>query len=126
MNEADTCRIHITPALQQAGWEREPHRISEQVTFTDGRIVVSGQRPSRRPGKRADYILRYRNDMPLAVVEAKSLDTPTGEGMQQAKDYAEILEFKFAYATNGQSIIEFDYTTGSWQNWMRNKRRWTR
>ena len=112
MNEADTCRIHITPALQQAGWEHEPHRINEQVTFTDGRIVVAGQRPSRRPGKRADYILRYHPDMPIAVVEAKPFDAPVGEGMQQAKEYAEILGLKFAYSTNGQSIVEFDYTTG--------------
>ena len=112
LNEADTCRIHITPALQQAGWENEPHRMSEQVMFTDGRIVVAGQQPSRRPGKRADYILRYHPDMPLAVVEAKPFATPAGEGMQQAKEYAEILGLRFAYATNGQGIVEFDYTTG--------------
>lgn len=112
MNEADTCRIYITPALQKAGWENEPHHISEQVMFTDGRIVVTGQQASRRPGKRADYILRYRPDMPLAVVEAKPFDTPVGEGMQQAKEYAEILGLKFAYSSNGQSILEFDYPTG--------------
>ena len=54
MNEADTCRTYITPALQRAGWDRDPHRISEQVTFTDGRIVVVGQKARRREGKRAD------------------------------------------------------------------------
>jgi hypothetical protein len=61
MNEADTCRVYVTPNLQVAGWDREPHRISEQVTFTDGRIVVMGQRAHRRVGKRADYILRFLN-----------------------------------------------------------------
>ena len=99
LNEADTCRRLITPALQKAGWENEPHRINEQVTFTDGRIVVAGQHMSRRPGKRADYILRYHPDMPLAVVEAKPFDSPAGEGMQQAKEYAEILGLKSASST---------------------------
>ena len=101
LNEADTCRIHISPALQRAGWDSDPHRINEQVTFTDGRIVVTGQQAKHRPGKRADYILRFRPDMPLAVVETKPFDEPAGQGMQQAKEYAEILGLKFAYATNG-------------------------
>jgi type I restriction enzyme R subunit len=112
MNEADTCRVHITLALQRAGWDRDPHRISEQVTFTDGRIVVVDQKARRREGKRADYILRYRPDMPLAVVEAKPDTEPAGNGMQQAKEYAEILGLKFAYATNGLEILECDFTTG--------------
>jgi len=113
MNEADTCRIYVTPKLQAAGWDSDPHRINEQVTFTDGRIIVTGQNARRRPGKRADYILRYRPDMPLAVVEAKPDEVPAGDGMQQAKDYAEILGLKFAYATNGLEILEFDFTTGT-------------
>ena len=112
MNEADTCRLYITPALQQSGWDRDPHRINEQVTFTDGRIVVVGQKARRREGNRADYILRYRPDMPLAVVEAKPDTEPVGTGMQQAKEYAEILGLKFAYATNGLYILEFDFTAG--------------
>lgn len=70
-NEADTCRRFVVPRLQAAGWDTEPHRLNEQVTFTDGRIVVTGQKSRRRPGKRADGILRYRPDMPIAVVEAK-------------------------------------------------------
>ncbi|MCX6995803.1 MAG: DEAD/DEAH box helicase family protein [Kiritimatiellaeota bacterium] len=112
MNEADTCRLLVVPKLQAAGWDKEPARICEQVTFTDGRIVVAGQKGRRRPGKRADFILRYRPDMPLATVEAKPDDAPAGEGMQQSKDYAEILGVKFAYATNGNEILEFDYLTG--------------
>ena len=112
MNEADTCRTLVVPKLQAAGWDREPARISEQVTFTDGRIFVVGQTARRRPGKRADFILRFRPDMPLAVVEAKPNGSPVGEGMQQAKQYAEILGLKFAYSTNGDEIAEFDYLTG--------------
>ncbi|MBN2562339.1 MAG: DEAD/DEAH box helicase family protein [Phycisphaerae bacterium] len=111
-NEADTCRRFVVPKLQEAGWEDEPHRINEQVTFTDGRIVVTGRRGRRRPGKRADYVLRYRPDIPIAVVEAKPTYATPGQGLQQAKDYAEVLGLKFAYATNGHGIIEFDYTTG--------------
>lgn len=110
--EADTCRTLITPKLQTAGWEDDPHSIAEQRTFTDGRIIVHGNTARRRPGKRADYILRYTRDFPIAVVEAKSEDEHAATGLQQAKDYAEILKFKFAYATNGKTIIEFDYLTG--------------
>jgi len=111
-NEADTCRRYVVPLLQAAGWDNDPYRINEQVTFTDGRIIVAGRRGRRRPGKRADYILRFRPDFPIAVVEAKPSYSTPGEGLQQAKDYAEILGLKFAYATNGHGIIEFDYTTG--------------
>jgi type I restriction enzyme R subunit len=111
-NEADTCRKYVVPKLQAAGWEQEPHRINEQVTFTDGRIVVVGKRGHRRPGKRADYILRYRPDFTIAVVEAKASYKTPGDAMQQAKDYAENLDLKFAYGTNGHGIVEFDYTTG--------------
>lgn len=112
MNEADTCRKWVTPMLQAAGWDQDPHRLSEQVTFTDGRIVVLGQKGTRREGKRADYLLRYRPDFLLAVVEAKPDSSPVGEGLQQAKEYAEILGLKFAYSTNGKEIVEFDFLTG--------------
>lgn len=111
-NEADTCRKYIVPKLQSAGWDSEPHRLNEQVTFTDGRIVPAGGKARRKPGKRADYILRYRPDFPIAVVEAKPEYATPGKGLQQAKEYAEILGLKFAYGSNGHGIIEFDYLTG--------------
>lgn len=111
-NEADTCRRYVVPRLQAAGWDNDPYRINEQVTFTDGRIIVAGQRGRRRPGKRADYILRYRHDFAIAVVEAKPTFATPGEGLQQAKEYAEILGLRFAYSTNGHGIVEFDYATG--------------
>ena len=112
-NEADTCRRLVVPKLQFAGWDNEPFRINEQVTFTDGRIVVTGQRGRRRPGKRADYVLRYRPDFPIAVVEAKASDSSPGEGLQQAKDYAILLGLSFAFSTNGHEILEFDFITGT-------------
>ena len=112
LNEADTCRKYVTPGLVQAGWDNEPHSFTEQATFTDGRIIVVGDKPTRRKQKRADYLLRYTRDIKLAVVEAKRKYLKPGDGLQQAKEYAEILGLKFAYATNGEGIVEFDYTTG--------------
>lgn len=110
--EADTCRKFVVPKLIEAGWDDEPHSIAEQRTFTDGRIVVMGKKVHRKKKKRADYLLRYTRDFTLAVVEAKAKGKSPGSGLQQAKEYAEILDLKFAYATNGERIIEFDYLTG--------------
>ena len=112
-SEADTCRRWVVPKLVEAGWEDEPHAINEQRTFTDGRIVVAGGKVRRKPQKRADYILRYTRDFPIAVVEAKAGFKGVGDGLQQAKEYADILGLKFAYSTNGRDgFIEFDYFTG--------------
>ena len=112
MNEADTCRKLVVPKLQEAGWDDRPHAINEQRTFTDGRIVFVGGKARRGKQKRADYVLRYSRDFPIAVVEAKARYRHAADGLQQAKDYAEVLGLKFAYATNGAEIVEFDYTTG--------------
>lgn len=112
LSEADTCRKFVVPKLQAAGWDNEPHSIAEQRTITDGRIVPVGKGFIRKPPKRVDYLLRYTRDFPLAVVEAKASYKSAADGMQQAKEYAEVLGLKFAYATNGHDIIEFDYFTG--------------
>src|SRR6266404_7955476 len=88
--EADTCRKFVVPALQAAGWDNDPDSIAEQRWFTKGRIVVRGNRAERRKGKRADYLLRYARDFPIAVVEAKPESEEAAAGLQQAKDYAEI------------------------------------
>lgn len=116
LNEADTCRIYVTPKLRESGWESLPRSIAEQYTFTDGRVEFQGNKTRRGEQKRADYLLRYTRDFPLAVVEAKPEGDPAGKGMQQAKDYAEILGLKFAYATNGHEILEFDFATGQEQS----------
>lgn len=111
-SEADTCRKFVVPLLQAAGWDTEPHSIAEQRTITDGRIVPVGKGFIRKPPKRVDYLLRYRRDFPLAVVEAKAAYKHAADGLQQAKQYAEMLGLKYAFATNGHEIIEFDYGTG--------------
>jgi type I restriction enzyme R subunit len=113
MTEAETCRRLVRPKLEAAGWDNSPHSINEQRSFTDGRIVVAGSKCARRDQKRADFLLRYRHDLALAVVEAKRISKPPGTGMQQAKDYADILGLNFAYSTNGAEIIEFDHFTGA-------------
>lgn len=115
-NEADTCRQYVLPRLTEAGWETDPHSITEQRTFTDGRIIVTGANVRRGKQKRADYLLRYTRDFPIAVVEAKVNYKSAGAGLGQAKDYAQILDLKFAYSTNGTGIVEFDFTTGTERN----------
>jgi len=102
--EADTCRKYVLPKLYAAGWNDD--QISEQRTFTDGRIMVAGTKVWRRTQKRADYLLRYRSSLMLAVVEAKAFHKNPGDGLQQAKEYAQSLDLKFAYATNGHGIVE--------------------
>lgn len=112
LNEPDTCRLYVTPKLQTAGWDNLPYLLGEQRSFTDGRLIVTGGRVRRGERKRADYLLYYRRDFPIAVVEAKAEGEHATTGVQQARSYAEMLGLKFAYATNGHSIIEIDYLTG--------------
>jgi hypothetical protein len=111
MNEADTCRTLVRPRLEAAGWDGDKHFFSEQTFFTDGRIVVPAGKPRRLKRKFTDFLLRYSRDVTLAVVEAKSDRRPAGNGLQQAKEYAEILGLKFAYGTNGREIVEYDFFT---------------
>lgn len=113
MNEADTCRIHITPALQNAGWDDPTWRMAEQHYFTAGQIYIVGDGHGQRRGKKADYLLRYTESFPIAVVEAKSDELEPASGLQQAKEYAEILGLHFAYSTNGIGIEEWDFTSNT-------------
>lgn len=87
-NEADTCRKYVVPKLEDAGWERAPHAINEQYTFTDGRIVLVGRKPRRLKQKRADYLLRYTRDFPIAVVEAKAEYKLPEDGCREAAEVA--------------------------------------
>lgn len=116
LNEADTCRIYVTPALQSAGWGNPAWRITEQHYFTDGQVYLVGNGHGRRKGKKADYILRYTESFPIAAVEAKAEELEPGTGLQQAKDYAQTLGLYFAYSTNGHGIEEWDFTTNSQQS----------
>jgi type I restriction enzyme R subunit len=108
MNEAETCLLHIEPALKAAGWGVvEGSRIRPQYPITLGRLEGAGKRGM--PLK-ADYVLEYRNTK-LAVVEAKAWNKELTEGVAQAKDYAGKLALRFTYATNGQGIYAIDMQT---------------
>ena len=102
--EADTCRKLVVPKLQAACWDSDPHSIAEQRSFTDGRIVVRGNKAERKKTKRADYLLRYTRDFPIAVTEAKAEYKKAADGLQ-VREYAGMLGLKFAYATNVNEII---------------------
>ncbi|BAU15887.1 type I restriction-modification system, R subunit (plasmid) [Leptolyngbya sp. NIES-3755] len=106
LNEADTCRKYVLPKLK--AWEEcpdHPHLFTEQYPIDAGRILTNGGRTRRRRKKFADYLLCYTRDFPLAVVEAKRKHKSPQDGLEQAKNYAELLGLKFAYSTNGAGIV---------------------
>lgn len=108
--EADTCRDYVVPRLKDAGWDDE--QIVEQYRITDGRIVNVGRKHRRAEALRADYVLEYQPGLPIAVVEAKRAHAIPGKGLQQAKNYAQLLDVPFAFSTNGKGIVEDDRNTG--------------
>ena len=108
-SEADVCRISITPSIHSANWDSIT-QIREQYYFTDGNIEVNGNKTKRGKRKFADYVLYHKPNIPLAIVEAKDNTHSIGDGMQQALDYAEILDVPFAYSSNGDAFIEHDRT----------------
>ncbi len=111
-NETNTCRRYVEPKLRQAGWENEPHDYTEQYYFTAGKIQPRNRRKRRGKRKFVDYLLLYKGEYPIAVVEAKKKAKTPDEGLEQAINYAKLLEVKFAYSTNGKGIVEFDFITG--------------
>ena len=98
-NEEDTKLHLITPALTHAGWTGS--RITMEYPITAGQIVLRGDGHQQLPPKKADYLLRYAESLPIAVVEAKDEEHTPGAGLQQAKSYAEMLGVYFAYSSNG-------------------------
>ena len=109
LSERDICTKFITPALRSAGWD-EIHQIREEVGFTNGRIIVRGKLVSRGKAKRADYILYFKPNIPLAVIEAKDNTHSLGDGMQQALDYAATLDIPFVFSSNGDGFRFHDRT----------------
>jgi type I restriction enzyme R subunit len=109
MSERDICTKFITPALQQAGWDIQT-QIREQLYITDGRVIVRGRLATRAKGKFADYILYYKPNIQLAVLEAKDNTQSVGAGMQQALVYAEMLGVPFVFSSNGDGFVFHDRT----------------
>ena len=108
-SERDICSKYITPAITAAGWDLHS-QIREEVSFTKGRIIVRGKLHTRGELKRADYILSYKPNIPLAVVEAKDNSQSVGSGMQQALNYAETLDVPFVFSSNGDGFLMHDRT----------------
>lgn len=111
LTEEDIKLRHITPAIEKAGWDKE--QILMEYFFTDGQVLVRGNTVKRGKRKKADYILTYNGQLPLAIVEAKDAEHSVGAGMQQAIEYAMILNVPFAYSSNGSGFIEHDFFTGA-------------
>ena len=111
-NETNTCRKYVEPKLEDAGWDGKQHDYTEQYYFTAGKLRPKNRRNLRGNRKFADYLLLYNGDFPLAIVEAKRKHKTPDDGLDQARDYAQILGIKFAYSTNGKGIVEYDFTTG--------------
>jgi type I restriction enzyme R subunit len=111
LSEADICEKFITPALQQAGWDTI-EQIFWQYTLRQGRVVVRGHKAARdaRSVLRADYVLFYKLNIPLAVVEAKDNNHATGAGMAQAIQYAQLLDVPFSFSSNGDGFVFRDAT----------------
>ena len=109
LSERDICSKYITPAITGAGWDLHS-QIREEVSFTKGRIIVRGKLHTRGELKRADYILYYKSNIPLAVIEAKENGHSVGAGMQQALNYAETLGVPFVFSSNGDAFLFHDRT----------------
>lgn len=110
LSERDICTKFINPAIKLAGWNVKK-QIREEVFFTDGRVIVQGKMHTRGKRKRADFILYYKPNIPIAIIEAKSNNKSVGDGMQQALEYADILHIPFVFTSNGDSFVFHDKTT---------------
>lgn len=112
MSERDICSKFITPAVTTAGWDLQT-QIREEVGFTKGRIIVRGKLVTRGKAKRADYVLYYKPNLPIALIEAKDGHHSVGDGIQQALDYAETLDIPFVFSSNGSGFVFHDRTGAS-------------
>lgn len=107
LSERDICTKYITPAIQGAGWDIHT-QMREEVSFTKGRIIVRGQTAKRGTTKRADYILYYKPNIPIALVEAKDNKHSVGSGMQQALEYGVMQDIPFVFSSNGDAFLFHD------------------
>lgn len=111
MTEEDIKLNFITPALLSKGW-KDKITMETKVQFTDGKINLKGNVAVRGDAKKADYVLYMHKDYPIAIVEAKDNNHTISFGMQQAKTYAQMMDIKFAYSSNGDGFEEYDFLTG--------------
>ena len=112
LSEEDIKFQYISPAIvETAGWNK--NNIRMEYYFTAGRVIFQGKLHARQKGKKADYLLSLDDNLPIAIVEAKDNNKPLGAGMQQAMEYAQILDLPFAYSSNGDGFLEHDFITNT-------------
>ena len=109
LSERDICTKFITPAVEKSGWNTHT-QLLEEVSFTDGKIYVRGKLTARGTQKRADYILYYKPNIPIAIIEAKDNKHSVRAGIQQALDYAQILDIPCVFSSNGDGFLFHDRT----------------
>ena len=109
LSERDICTKFITPAVEKSGWNTLT-QLLEEVSFTDGKIYVRGKLTARGNQKRADYILYYKPNIPIAIIEAKDNKHSVRAGIQQALDYAQILDIPCVFSSNGDGFLFHDRT----------------
>src|SRR3990172_9053781 len=110
--EREICTKFITPNIEKAGWDVQS-QIREEVYFTKGRIIVRGKLVTRGKAKRADYILYYKPNIPIAIIEAKDNNHAVGDGIQQGLEYAATLDIPFVFSSNGDGFLFHDRTVQS-------------
>ena len=104
LSERDIITKYILPAIEASGWDKR-NQIREEVSFTAGRIFVKGKLTKRGEKKRADIIIYYKSNIPVAVVEAKDNKHAVGAGMQQSLEYASTLDIPVAISSNGDGFV---------------------
>jgi len=112
LSERDICTKYITPSIEAAGWNKHT-QLLEEVSFTDGKIYVRGKLAARGKGKRADYILYYKPNIPIAIIEAKDNNHSVRAGIQQALEYARILDIPCVFSSNGDGFLFHDRSAGT-------------
>lgn len=111
MTEEDIKIKYINPAIEKSGWDIN-RNVKFEYCFTDGRIIVRGNKTKRGDKKKADYLLYYLPNIPIAVIEAKDNNHSVEDGMQQAIEYANVLDVPFVYSSNGDGFLEHDMIAG--------------
>jgi type I restriction enzyme, R subunit len=109
LTERDICTKFILPAVKRAGWD-EMLQVREEYAFTNGRIIVRGKMTYRGKRRRADFVLYYKPNIPIALIEAKDNTHSIGDGMQQGLDYAATLDIPFVFSSNGDGFVFHDRT----------------
>lgn len=112
LSEEDIKLRYITPAIQHGGWSVTDITMETKVKLTDGKVNNKGNFVVREKAKYADYVLYYNHATPIAIVEAKDANHSVSHGMQQAKEYASMMDIPFAFSSNGFGFQEYDFLTG--------------